>query len=84
MDLLEYLVEMLYPWVRENSLLVATLWFWIFFVIGVCLKNSLCDKGDNVYYAKSRDIMDLRCWCWVNYTMGVVSLVLYLYKLNWG
>jgi hypothetical protein len=84
MEFLKCLIEMMCWWIQGKSLLIATLCFWGFFAIGVYFKKLLYNKSDDVDYAKSRDIMDLRYWCWVNYAIGVTLLLLYLYKLNWG
>ena len=68
---------------REYSLICWGIVFWFFGGFGMWLKCRLRDKSDNVYYGKSRDIRDLRYWCWINYFLGVLLLFLYLYKLNW-
>lgn len=68
---------------QEYSLLISSMLFWFLFGVGIYLKRGWRDESDKVYYGKSRDIRDLRSWCWINYFLGVLLLFLYLYKLNW-
>lgn len=69
--------------IRDISLPSVTILFWAFSLFGAHQKIKLRDESDSVYYGKSRDIKDLRYWCWINYFLGVLLLFLYLYKLNW-
>lgn len=69
--------------IRDISLPSVVILFWAFSLFGALQKIKLRDEFDSVYYGKSRDIKDLRYWCWINYFLGVLLLFLYLYKLNW-
>lgn len=68
---------------REISLLISVMLFWFLCGAGIYLKQMWTDGCNNVYYGRSRDIRDLRSWCWINYFLGVLLLFLYLYRLNW-
>mgnify|MGYP000863473914 FL=1 len=84
MECFEYLIAVVQRCIQGRSLLISTLLFWSIFAAGICLKSSLDDGKDNVYYGKSQDIRELRYWCWINYFIGVILLLIYLYKLNRG